>query len=251
MRPRYPGSGRPASASCVGSGVRRVVIVGNSGSGKTTLADHGCRTAGRAARRARCALPPGRVDSDSAGGVRRSRPEGPGCSRCCVRRVGRVRQLPARAHSDLGAGRHDRVAGPASPARDVARDESLVRRVLRRTELWNGNRESPANLLALHDPERSVVRWAWDGVERYRRLYVPGDGQHDVGGCAVVPVALAGGGGRVARGDRQHVHRRASDPRARTSPIAARAIVDSNVEVSDMTAVDRYGGRTERRWREH
>jgi hypothetical protein len=44
---------------------------------------------------------------------------------------------------------------------------------VRRTELWNGNRESPANLLALHDPERSVIRWAWDGVERYRRLYVP------------------------------------------------------------------------------
>ena len=46
-------------------------------------------------------------------------------------------------------------------------------RVVRRTELWNGNRESAANLLALHDPERSIVRWAWDGVERYRRLYVP------------------------------------------------------------------------------
>lgn len=45
-------------------------------------------------------------------------------------------------------------------------------RVVRHTELWNGNRESAANLMALHDPERSVVRWAWDGVERYRRLYV-------------------------------------------------------------------------------
>ncbi len=46
-------------------------------------------------------------------------------------------------------------------------------RVVRGTELWNGNRESLPNVLALGDPERSVVRWAWDGVERYRRLYVP------------------------------------------------------------------------------
>ena len=46
-------------------------------------------------------------------------------------------------------------------------------RWLGRVELWNGNRESARNLLALHDPERSVIRWAWDGVAGYRRRYLP------------------------------------------------------------------------------
>ena len=48
-----------------------------------------------------------------------------------------------------------------------------VSRLITRAELWNGNRESPGNALALHDPERSIIRWAWDGVGRYRRLYEP------------------------------------------------------------------------------
>ena len=34
-----------------------------------------------------------------------------------------------------------------------------VRRVLFRTELWNGNREGLGNLLSM-DPEESVIRWA-------------------------------------------------------------------------------------------
>lgn len=33
-------------------------------------------------------------------------------------------------------------------------------RVLRRTELWNGNRETLRNALS-RDPDRSVVMWAW------------------------------------------------------------------------------------------
>jgi len=35
-----------------------------------------------------------------------------------------------------------------------------VRRVLRREELWNGNREPVGNLFALN-PEESIIRWAW------------------------------------------------------------------------------------------
>ena len=34
------------------------------------------------------------------------------------------------------------------------------RRVLRRQELWNGNREPIGNLFALN-PEESIIRWAW------------------------------------------------------------------------------------------
>ena len=46
-------------------------------------------------------------------------------------------------------------------------------RLVRREELWNGNRESASMVLSLHDPQRSVIRWAWDGVEGYRRRYLP------------------------------------------------------------------------------
>ena len=48
-----------------------------------------------------------------------------------------------------------------------------ARRVVGRTELWNGNRESLSELLALHDPDRSLIRWSWDGVANYRALFVP------------------------------------------------------------------------------
>ena len=35
------------------------------------------------------------------------------------------------------------------------------RRAIRREELWNNNRESLRNVLAIHDKERSIIRWAW------------------------------------------------------------------------------------------
>ena len=46
-------------------------------------------------------------------------------------------------------------------------------RVVRRAELWNGNQESLRSMLTLNDPERSILRWAWDGVHRYRQQYLP------------------------------------------------------------------------------
>lgn len=46
-----------------------------------------------------------------------------------------------------------------------------LRRVLGRQRLWNDNRESLADVLALRDPERSIVRWTWDGVSGYQRRY--------------------------------------------------------------------------------
>lgn len=42
---------------------------------------------------------------------------------------------------------------------------TLVRGVARR-ELWNGNRESLANLLST-DPGRNVVLWSWRTIDRY------------------------------------------------------------------------------------
>ena len=34
-------------------------------------------------------------------------------------------------------------------------------RAIRREELWNGNREMVRRVLALHDKDRSILRWAW------------------------------------------------------------------------------------------
>lgn len=46
-----------------------------------------------------------------------------------------------------------------------------LRRVLRREELWNGNREPWSNLFSL-DPERNINVWAWTtykkNLDRYR-----------------------------------------------------------------------------------
>ncbi len=45
-----------------------------------------------------------------------------------------------------------------------------VRRVLRREELWNGNREPWANLYRW-DPTRNIIRWAWTQHTKYARRY--------------------------------------------------------------------------------
>lgn len=58
-----------------------------------------------------------------------------------------------------------------------------LRRVVRREELWNGNRERPTNLLRW-DPEESIIRWAWTSYgrvrERYRELLLTQDTTFDV-----------------------------------------------------------------------
>jgi adenylate kinase family enzyme len=153
--------------------VRRVVIVGNSGSGKTTLADQVAQ---------RLAVPHVELDAHyhQAGWTPRPAAE----FAAVVREALDAAEVSASGWV---------VCGNYLPVRTAiwARADTIVwldlprplvmwrvtsrslRRVVRRTELWNGNREVLRNLIALHDPERSVVRWAWDGVEGYRRTYVP------------------------------------------------------------------------------
>ena len=46
-----------------------------------------------------------------------------------------------------------------------------IRRFLRREVLWNGNREPFRNFIALHDPERSIIRWAWSNHRMYSEAY--------------------------------------------------------------------------------
>jgi adenylate kinase family enzyme len=151
--------------------VRRVVIVGNSGSGKTTLADKVARLLGVPHVDAHhhqagwTSLP----EQDFADAVRSALDVADAASTgwvvCGNYRSVRT-QIWARADSIVWLDLPRALVMWRVTSRSFGR-------VVRRTELWNGNRESPANLLALHDPERSVIRWAWDGVERYRRLYVP------------------------------------------------------------------------------
>lgn len=43
-------------------------------------------------------------------------------------------------------------------------------RVIRREELWNGNREPLRNLYAW-DPNKSVIRWAWTQHAKYRERF--------------------------------------------------------------------------------
>lgn len=45
-----------------------------------------------------------------------------------------------------------------------------LRRLVRREELWNGNRERWSYVLSLN-PERSIVAWAWTRFARYREEY--------------------------------------------------------------------------------
>lgn len=151
--------------------MRRVVIVGNSGTGKTTLA----RTlAGR------LDLP--HVELDALYHQADWTPTPPQEFRDAVRSALDVVDAHAGGwvvcgnYPDARTGiwaRADTIVWLDLP-RHVVMARVLRRtadRAIRRTELWNGNRESPGNALALHDPERSIIRWAWDGVDRYRRQY--------------------------------------------------------------------------------
>ncbi len=45
-----------------------------------------------------------------------------------------------------------------------------LRRVIRREELWNGNREPLRNLYAW-DPDKSIIRWAWTQHAKYRERF--------------------------------------------------------------------------------
>ncbi len=148
--------------------MRRVSIVGSSGSGKTTL---GRRLAAR--------LDVPFVELDGIHHLARWEPIDP---------AEFARRLDELAGSDAWVidGDYSAVTGSVwrradtivwldLPRRTVTRQVvgRTVPRVLRRTELWNGNRESARNLVHW-DPDRSIIRWAWTthGAvrERYERL---------------------------------------------------------------------------------
>lgn len=153
--------------------MRRVVIVGNSGSGKSTLADHLA---------ARLGVPHVELDSlyHQADWTPTPAPE----FRAAVRAA--LDGADAQAGGWVVCGNYRPVRSTIWTRADTIVWLDLPRwrvmsRVMRRTfgraarreELWNGNREVMSNVLAMQDPERSIIRWAWDGVEGYREQYVP------------------------------------------------------------------------------
>jgi adenylate kinase family enzyme len=82
------------------------------------------------------------------------------------------------AVSDLVWKRADTVVWMDLPRRQIMRQLAArtLRRMVTRTELWNGNTESMRNLLRL-DPEQSILRWAWTQHDKYVKRY--GAAQHD------------------------------------------------------------------------
>lgn len=69
--------------------------------------------------------------------------------------------------------RADTVVWLDLPRRVVMRQVTgrTLRRVVLRTELWNGNREPWSNMLSL-DPQRSIVAWAWTNHVKYHDRYL-------------------------------------------------------------------------------
>lgn len=156
---------RPGSA--VDRPVRRVSVVGNSGSGKSTLA----------ARIAECIGAP-YVEIDALhhlpGWVERDRAE----------LSAEIEHLTAadrwvvdgNYRSVVVEGpvweRADTVVWLALPRSVVMRQivPRTVRRVVTRQKLWNGNRETLANLTRW-DPEENIIRWAWVSHAKYEARY--------------------------------------------------------------------------------
>jgi adenylate kinase family enzyme len=147
--------------------VRRVSVVGNSGSGKSVLA---AAIAGRLG-----GVPHLELDAVKHQPNWTERP--PDQMRAIVaERAAADRWVIdgnyAAVVQDLVWARADTVVWLDLPRRVVMRQivGRTLRRVIRREELWNGNRERWRNLLTL-DPEESVIVWAWVSHDRYRARY--------------------------------------------------------------------------------
>ena len=119
------------------SRVRRVSVVGNSGSGKSTRGACGGRVAGRPVRRAGRALPPAGLAAASSGRVRR------GWSTAVRPATGGWSTATTPTPSTSCGRARTRSSGSTCRGALVMRQVvgRTARRVLRREELWNGNRE--------------------------------------------------------------------------------------------------------------
>lgn len=145
--------------------MQRVLVVGNSGSGKTTMARHLA---------ARLGGPHLELDSVFHQPGWTELPEVEFRARVAEFVAGDTWVVDGNysAVADLVVARADTVVWMDLPRSVVMRQ--LIRRTasrgFRRTELWNGNRETLSNFFRL-DPERSIVRWAWTQHDVCRTRY--------------------------------------------------------------------------------
>jgi adenylate kinase family enzyme len=173
---RWQAAGRPDPAAEHGCVVEpgwlasqlmeRVWVVGNSGSGKSTLA-----------RRIATAIGAHHTELDAIfhqpGWTELPRDE-------FRRRVDGVVRGPRwvvdgnyAAVADLVRARANTVVWIDLPRWRVMHQLGVrtLRRGVRRTELWNGNRETLRNFFSL-DKEKSILMWAWTQHGEYRRRYL-------------------------------------------------------------------------------
>jgi adenylate kinase family enzyme len=145
--------------------VRRVAVIGNAGSGKSTLAR---------ALAARLGVPYVELDGiyHQPGWIPLAEDE-------LVRRVGAAAAGDGWViDGNYGAvrpliwARADTVVWLDPPRRIVMRRLvwRTIRRVISRTELWNGNREPWQNLVR-RDPQMSIIAWAWRQHAVYQQRY--------------------------------------------------------------------------------
>jgi adenylate kinase family enzyme len=146
--------------------VRRISVVGNSGSGKSTLA---------AQLAAVLAIPHLELDGVFHLGDWQPLPRPDFRAAVADFAAGDAWVIDGnyRAVQDLVWARADTVVW-LDPSRARVMLQLVPRtllRLVRRTELWNGNRESWTNLLRA-DPEQSILRWAWTRHARTREQYL-------------------------------------------------------------------------------
>jgi adenylate kinase family enzyme len=144
---------------------RRVVVRGTSGSGKTALAQRIAATL--------------RITHVELDAVFHQPGWTPLSDEAFAARVASVAEQEAwvvcgnyRLVADLLLARADTAILFDLPRRIVMTRivRRTLRRVVRRQELWNGNRERWRNLFRL-DPEESVIAWAWTThAERHERI---------------------------------------------------------------------------------
>jgi adenylate kinase family enzyme len=142
--------------------MRRVSVVGNSSSGKSTLASELADILD---------VPYVELDAEfhQPGWQELPRDQFRDRVRSLVDGDGWVVDGNYSAVREIVWDRADAVVFLDLPRRTVMRSVVLrsARRVVRRTELWNGNRETVGNVVA----RDSIVVWAWTQHDKYRRRY--------------------------------------------------------------------------------